>query len=633
MQQFVSFASGLDLCAGRAGRRRSASLCAAFCLSLLGGALGGCDGTSDCEADDSCDGGPITEPDAPATYSPPWTFEPWISKDISDGPDTYAFVDGFQERDIPVGAVVIDSPWGTNYTTFIVNEERYPDFPKMVEDLHAEDIRIVMWTTQMINESSFDVETGGDVYDGPSPNLREASRNDYLVNDAETYFWWKGYGAGIDFFNEEAMDWWHAQQDNLLDVGIDGWKLDFGEEYIITDTVKTAKGEVPHQEYSEAYYKDFLEYGVKKRGRDFTTMVRPYDESYGFPGRFFARPEHAPVGWPGDQTRDWIGYFDGMDHVFRSAQAGYVNLGTDIGGYLDNYNGNVIPFDVDIFLQWTSSSGFLPFFQLHGRDNLAPWTIEERTDEVVTLYRYYASLHHHMVPFWFSLAEAAYRGGPIPVQPIGDTPDAWANDWRWVIDETFLVAPIFEGATSRDVELPSGGRWMPFLLAERSFLDGGTTAADVTPQSGDPAVFLKEGAIVPMVVDNDATGFGDASSADALTILVAAAFDDETTERVFPLAIEGTDRSRFVDLTLTAAADGERTFTVAHSERPVIVVLRSDVAVATSKVGDAVLDEHGTWSDFSASTTGFYVDAERGQTFFKAQPSDGPIVFTFSTGS
>jgi alpha-glucosidase (family GH31 glycosyl hydrolase) len=53
---------------------------------------------------------------------------PWISKDISTRDDTRAFVAGFRERDIPVGVVVLDSPWETNYNTFVPNPTRYPDF-------------------------------------------------------------------------------------------------------------------------------------------------------------------------------------------------------------------------------------------------------------------------------------------------------------------------------------------------------------------------------------------------------------------------------------------------------------------------------------------------------------------------
>ena len=44
------------------------------------------------------------------------------------------FVDGFKSRDIPVGVVVLDSPWETNYNTFVVNEDRYPDFEGMIRE-------------------------------------------------------------------------------------------------------------------------------------------------------------------------------------------------------------------------------------------------------------------------------------------------------------------------------------------------------------------------------------------------------------------------------------------------------------------------------------------------------------------
>jgi hypothetical protein len=105
-------------------------------------------------------------PQAVPLYTPSWAFEPWISKDISDGADTRAFLEGVRERDIPVGVVVLDSPWETNYNTFIPNEARYPNFAQMVQDFRDDDVRTVLWTTQMVNESSFDVEQGGDSYDG-----------------------------------------------------------------------------------------------------------------------------------------------------------------------------------------------------------------------------------------------------------------------------------------------------------------------------------------------------------------------------------------------------------------------------------------------------------------------------------
>ena len=109
----------------------------------------------------------------PPIDTPRWAFRPWISKDISDDADTRAFVQGFEERGIPVGAVVFDSPWATHYNSMVVNPERYPRFDQLIDDLHAKDIRVVMWVTQMVNRTGFDLEQGGDTYVGPSPNFEE----------------------------------------------------------------------------------------------------------------------------------------------------------------------------------------------------------------------------------------------------------------------------------------------------------------------------------------------------------------------------------------------------------------------------------------------------------------------------
>jgi alpha-glucosidase (family GH31 glycosyl hydrolase) len=578
-----------------------------FTALLLLTSCGGCPPGG---ADAGTDGG---EQEGPGRITTPrWAFEPWISKDISTGPDTYNFVEGFQTRDIPVGVVVLDSPWETNYNTFIPNDARYPDFGQMVQDLRDDDIRIVLWVTQMINDQSFDIEVGGDIYDGPSPNLRDASRNDYLVNNGETYLWWKGTGAGLDFFNPDAADWWHAQQDPLLiDVGINGWKLDFGEEYITTDTVLTAAGEVSHQAYSERYYQDFYEYGVRTRGADeFVTMVRPYDESYGFEGRFFARPEHAPVLWVGDQLRNWEGLSDGFDHVFRSADAGYVVLGWDIGGYLDNVNGNTLPFDAENLFRWTAASGLLPFFQLHGRANLEPWNIPERADEYVDCYRYWATFHHELVPFFYSLAEEGYGDGTPPFEPIvrphGELA-SWAGDYRFDVGEAFFVAPILDATGIRDVALPAGGQYAAWFDLATAPVAGGQTLTGVDHRANSCQIptYLKEGAIVPAVVDSNNGGLAPLIDAGALTVLVYPG----STPSAFVLHDE-----RAGEVTITAsAADG---VSVPDVGRAVVLQIRAE-AEPTSVDAAIALDPVASPADLANTTVGWAWDAARRLVFVK----------------
>ncbi|MEZ4462427.1 MAG: glycoside hydrolase family 31 protein [bacterium] len=461
---------------------------------------------------------PVTPP---AIRTPRWAFEPWISKDISDAADTYAFVQGFEERDIPVGVVVLDSPWETHYNTFIPSPTRYPNFEQMVSDLRQRDVRVVLWVTQMVNTIGFDVEIGGDTYVGPASNYQEGLDCGYYVDNGKLFNWWKGRGSGVDFFNPGARAWWHAQQNTLLDLGVAGWKLDFGESYIRTDTVETAEGTKPHQAYSEAYYQDFWEHGAARLGtEEFLTMVRGYDASYDFEGRFFARREHAPVVWAGDNRRDWVGLEDALDHMFRSAAAGYVVVGSDLGGYLDRDDVDLsilVPANRANFLRWTAASALSPFMQLHGRANLTPWTFpnDTDTDATVDAYRYWATLHHELVPFHFALAEEGFKTFTSVLRPVGDEA-SWPGDWRYTLGSQLLVAPILNDEAQRDVELPAGTWFDPWTGEAVS----GTQSVDLGGDYKRAAVWAAQGAIIPMEISSAVTGIGDTDLAGSLTLLV-----------------------------------------------------------------------------------------------------------------
>ncbi len=460
-------------------------------------------------------------PTVPAIRVPRWAFEPWISKDISDGADTYAFVEGFKSRNIPVGVVVLDSPWETHYNTFIPNPERYPNFEQMVSDLKDQDVRVVLWVTQMVNEIGLDLEQGGDVYVGPASNYLEGKTCNYYVDDGKTYNWWKGRGAGVDFSDPGARAWWHAQQDVLLDMGVAGWKLDFGESYIRRDTIKTDAGVVPHQTYSEAYYQDFWEHGASKYGTDdFLTMVRGYDKSYDFEGRFFAKREHAPVVWAGDNRRDWVGLEDALDHMFRSAAAGYVVVGSDLGGYMDRDDvdlGILIPADRTNFLRWTAASALSPFMQLHGRANLTPWTFpnDPDPDETVDIYRLWSTFHSELVPFMYALSEEGFKDFTPVLRPVGE-PATWPGDYRYTLGDALLVAPILDDTGVRQVEFPAGN-WLD-LWSGQAF--SGSLSFDISSSMRRALIFAREGSIIPMNISTLATNLGGPDLANTLTVLV-----------------------------------------------------------------------------------------------------------------
>src|SRR6266511_5720398 len=51
--------------------------------------------------------------------TPRWVYEPWVWEDEENNADAViALVDSYLQRDVPVGVVIVDSPWQTNYNTF-----------------------------------------------------------------------------------------------------------------------------------------------------------------------------------------------------------------------------------------------------------------------------------------------------------------------------------------------------------------------------------------------------------------------------------------------------------------------------------------------------------------------------------
>ncbi len=536
--------------------------------------------TADASADvsptfDPCLADPtLGSPAVPALNTPRWAFEPWISKDISTADDTRAFVQGFIDRNIPVGVVVLDSPWETNYHTFKANPTRYPEMDKLVGEMHGKGVKVVVWLTQMVNDVSVDMEIGGDTYDGPSPNFAEGLKCGHYVDGGETYSWWKGTGAGLDFFSPAARTWWNRQQIDLLKM-VDGYKLDFGEMYIGKVPMDTAAGKRSLDEYSQAYYREMLSFGVAQKGvGNFLTMVRPWDESYQFAGRFFAKPEHAPVAWVGDNRRDWVGLIDALNETFISAQAGYTVIGSDVGGYLDRDDKSLatqIPFDALNLARWVAIGALGPFMELHGRANLTPWTTPDHATEITAAYKYWASWHHQFAPMLYSeVRRSQLQQGPVVTQPVGAT-ETWAGDWRYTLGQRWLVAPLTDATSKRDVALPKGKTWLDWWHLDQAALPGGTTVTvDMSGEWTQIPLYLDACSIQPFVDGDTTTGLTQVAGGKNEGWLVASAMGtckEHTFER---LDADGTS----VKATTTPAA-GTLTITLSKRPQPTVLAIRA----------------------------------------------------------
>ena len=99
-----------------------------------------------------------------------------------------------------------------------------------------------------------------------------------ILGKQALFSWWHGKGGLVDYSNEDAKNWWHGQLDKVLSLGIDGWKCDGTDPYILELVIPLGKhGVITRREYSDAYYADFFDYTRQKLGNDRLIMSRPVD--------------------------------------------------------------------------------------------------------------------------------------------------------------------------------------------------------------------------------------------------------------------------------------------------------------------------------------------------------------------
>ncbi len=455
--------------------------------------------------------------------TPPWALECWLwEDDVNTAARVDELVQGYAARDIPVRTILIDSPWSTRYNDFHVDTTRYPHPKQWFSDLQNRGYRVVLWMTCMVN--SYNKDTA---IKNARKWYRQAREKRFLAGDGRQITWWKGKGGFIDYTNPLALKWWHGLQQQVFQLGIDGWKLDGTATYfsskfgpIVLPYMDAAGGLLTTRGYMDRYYREEYRYG-KSQNPDFVTLARAVDTRWAHP-EGFAPIDAAPVTWVGDQEHKWRtphpkspegsksadetgggenGIEEALQDILQSAKLGYSVIGSDVGGY----SGHFIP--PRLYIRWAEFSAFCGLFLNGGHGERALW---KRSPQELEIIRKFSWLHTELVPYMYSYVVSAHEGGPRLQYPV-------KGKYEYLFGDYFLVAPIWQDTLSRPVTFPSG-TWRYFFDDSQSFR-GGETHVLTFPLEKFP-VFVKEGAIIPLNVTRAYTGLGDSTSAGYLTVLI-----------------------------------------------------------------------------------------------------------------
>jgi alpha-D-xyloside xylohydrolase len=172
------------------------------------------------------------------------------------------------------------------------------------------------------------------------------------------------------------------------------------------------------------------------------------------------------------------------------SSSGFPFFGSDTGGYRHS------PPDDETFVRWFEQTAFSTVMQVGDASSQPPWI---RSEAIVGLYGLYARLHLRLFPYEWTYAQRMLADGRPIQRPLGLAfPELGVHPSdEYLFGEDLLVAPIVDhGTRGRRVVFPPG-RWFDFWTGESH--DGPALAAEVAAPLDRIPVFLREGAIVPLL--------------------------------------------------------------------------------------------------------------------------------------
>jgi alpha-D-xyloside xylohydrolase len=434
---------------------------------------------------------------SPPLLPAPWGLGPWVWRDENQSQqEVLDDIQILRDLDLATTGIWIDRPYATAVNSFDFKATQFPDPAAMIEQIHALGLRLALWHTPYVEPDK----------EGSAALRAEAETQGYFPPLAGFLFKW---GPPIDLTNPDAYAWWQDLIQIYIDMGVEGFKLDYGEDIV----VGLAGFRTPwlfhdgsddltqHSRYQALYHQVYAEMLPETGGFLLARSGTFGDQAY------------TSVIWPGDLDATMARHGDKMTKAdgttyfsvgglpaavvagMSLGPSGYPFFASDTGGYRN------APPDKEIFTRWFQHTALSTVMQIGTNTNDVAWELGGPNgfdEEMLGWYRRYTRLHLRLFPYLWSHAQRlAVDGRPI-VRALGLAyPELGVhpND-TYLLGDGLLVAPVVDyGARERTLQLPPGA-WLDYWTD--AVYEGPQSITVDAPLDTLP-LFVRAGAIIPLL--------------------------------------------------------------------------------------------------------------------------------------
>lgn len=394
----------------------------------------------------------------------------------------------FRKHRIPCDAIYLDIDYMDGFRCFTWDKNHFPDPKRMISELEEDGFKTVVMIDPGIK-----VDRDYWIYN-------EALENDYFCKRGDGPLMhgkvWPGECNFPDFTNPAVREWWaELYKEFMSDLGVHAVWNDMNEPAVMEVPTKTAPLDTRHNYDGHpcTHRKAHNVYGMQ--------MVRATYEGvkkYVYPKRPFVITRAAFAGtqrysstWTGDNVATWEHLWIANVQVQRMCLSGYSFVGSDIGGFAEQPDG-------ELFARWVQLGIFHPFCRVHSsgdHGDQEPWSFGS---EITDIVRKFVELRYQLLPYLYTMFYKYTKENIPMVQSLvffdqEDSQTHFRTD-EFIFGEKILVCPIQEpNAQGRRMYIPRGD-WYDFWTNEH--VTGGkekwvAAEIDMLP------IFVKAGAIIP----------------------------------------------------------------------------------------------------------------------------------------